>query len=189
MELNDPGSGRGMSVNEGKGGQHRGNVSSRSSKRTFYVSRDEQLSYHWTSDLGSGVGTTGGICISVENDSSTKNLFIEEITMVSDTVSGWHIYKTLVADTPAGTTLASVNLNATGPDASDSKAFGNALVTGITNTITSQLDSLRSQANSELVVDYGGACILGRGDGINVQLTGPTVGAGIVAVNIHGHFE
>jgi hypothetical protein len=185
----DPGGKVAASVDEVKNNRHRGNVSARTASRTFYVSRDDQESFHWVSDLGAGVGTTGGIAFSLENDSSTKNLFIEEIVLVSDTISAWGIYRTLVSDTPAGTTITSVNLNANGPDTSDSKAFGNALVTGISNTITSKLDTLRSGANSELKIDYFGGLILGRGDGINVQMAGPTVGSGVVAIGVHGHFE
>lgn len=189
MILEDPRNGNAMSVSKVKNGNNRGNISSRTASRAFYISRDNESSYHWVSTLVSGVGTVGGVVISLVNDSSDKNLYIDDITMGSDTALTWNIYKKLNANTPAGTTVTSINLNAKGSDSSDSKCFGNALVTGISNTSTSKYITRRNIANSSDEVSFQGAMIFGRGDGLNIELSGNTVGSGIIDVAIHGHFE
>lgn len=186
-EWNDPASGKGASVSNETDGRHRGNVSSRSSGRPFYVSRDSKQSFHWTSTYDS---TVGAVCFSIQNISTTKDLYIEEIHVSALTNCGWDFYLKETGDTPAGTTLASFNLNRFGVDSSDIAAFGNAAVTGITNTTTGRFLNLRSGPNEHVSHLFDGGLILGRNDSFNIQIAGLTAGGSAAHfVTCHGVFE
>jgi hypothetical protein len=186
-ELNGANNGLPMSVDRENNGRHRGNVSARSASRGFYISRDDKLSFNWTSAFD---GTTGGIYFSIQNKSSIYNLYIEDIHLSSLTNCSWDFYFTQKGDVPAGTTLGVLNLNREGPDDADFAAFGNAAVTGITNTTTSRFIRFQTKDHDDVESNFGGALILGRNDGMNIEIAGATLGgASGLFITVHGHYE
>lgn len=187
MEWNDPETGIGASVDPGiRGSDTRGNVSARTTHREYYVSRDEKSLFHHVSSYNA---TSGAVVISVENSSSNKDYYLGDINFSCNTNCTWKVFKTLVADTPAGTTLASVNMNSKGSDNADIIAFGNAAVTGVVNTITALVGIYRSGAFSDEDHDFKSALILGRGEGINVEIAGATLGSCSLDVTIDGYLQ
>ena len=176
--IEDPKTGRKATVS----GSFRQNVSAKSNPRDFYISRDLGKVYNFVSSFDA---TTGAILISLENDSATDDLYIGGIIGSCLTTCSFDIFFTESGDTPAGTTIAGVNLNATSPNTADVKAFGNAAVTGISNTTTSKALTIKAEPYRDAEYDFGDSLILGRGDGINVALTGN----GTVDVTIRCHWE
>ena len=115
------------------GRSERLNVSSSSNPRDYYASRDDGKLFNFVSGFDA---TTGNICISIENDSATDDLYLGYARISCVTNCSFDFYFTEAGDTPAGTTLTAVNMNAKSPKPAEVKSFGNAAVTGITNTTT-----------------------------------------------------
>lgn len=176
--LEDPITSRKASVS----GAFRLNVSAKANPRDFYVSRDLGKLFHYVSSYDA---TTGAVVFSLENDSATDQCYIGHIQFSALTNCAFDIYQTLDADTPAGTTMTGVNMNMASSNVAEGKAFGNAAVTGITNTTTSKIAHVKCSAYSDAEIDFEDTLILGRGDGINIQLTGN----GVFNVAIDAHWE
>ena len=178
MFIEDPATGRKASVS----GSYRQNVSSKSNPRDFYISRDAGKVFHYVSSFDA---TTGSIVFSLENDSATDDCYIGGINFSALTNCSFDIYQTLDGQTPTGTTLTGANLNMGSSNEASAKSFGNAAVTGITNTTTSKIFTAKCSAYNDRRIDLNDALILTRGNGINIALTGN----GTIDVSVNVHFE
>jgi hypothetical protein len=175
--------GGGKNGNVGVSKNQRLNVSSRSSPREFYTSRDDGLAFSAIYDDMTLVA--GDICAYLKNTSTTRNLIVGDITAggVSDgkyklfSVSG-----TAAAGTPV--TPAPVNLSKNIP-AEATAMSGDTSITGLTNL--AQLSCFRHPALSSWEEAFEGSLILGPGDAIAIEMDAGT--GGVHEVDIHFHYE
>ncbi len=140
------------------------NVSARAAPRNFYVSRDDGQVYTVISEDGSAVANEETIYL--QNISSTKNLFIDNIIISPDTASSWRI-KFVTGTAAGGSVLTAVNLNKTSSNAADVTARGDGSITGLTDD--GDLGIIRVGANDTGKLNLEAALILGQNDAIAVE--------------------
>ena len=180
-----------MRIEDGKGkngdmsvsAAQRGNVSSKSAHRSYYVSRDDGQAFNSVFDEITSV--SGDYTAYIKNTSVTRNLFIGSIEFHSVENAKWKIWS--VSGTAAsGELITPTNLNLISGRPSETIAMsGNVSITGLTNI--AQLGSHRSQALSESHMDFGGALILGPGDAIAIELDAAV--SGLVSHDVFFWFE
>lgn len=177
-----------MKIEDGKGTGKKAGVtedqrlqtSARASTRSYYASRDDGQVYTWTSTYSA---TSGDEILYIKNDSTTKFLYIDHIT-VSAAAGAWTMTLAEVSGTAAGTTVTGKNLNLRSGNVADSTALGNASVTGL--TIGNTMDISAGVAGESHRIDLNGTVILGLNDAIAITFTGTNGTATAVAF---GYFE
>jgi len=159
------------------------NTSSRSNPREFYASRDEGRAY--SAMYVDMTLVAGDICAYLKNDSSTRNLFIGDITVGGVSDGSYKIFKvTGTAAAGATVTPASLNLSKSIP-AEATAMSGDTSITGL--TFVEQLSFMRHPALSQVEESYDGTIILGPGDAIAIEMDAGT--GGVHDVDIHFHYE
>jgi len=156
------------------------NVSSKNAPRAYYISRDDAECYTWTSSYSA---STGDEIIYIQNDSKTKDLYIDQINVGAVASSGlFTVYQ--ATGTATGTIITGVNLNLTSGNVAAATAKGNASVGGA--AIGDRIISVRCATGAGQVINLENALILGFNDAIIVTYVGST---GIADIAIRGYYE
>lgn len=158
----DDGKGRGTAA--AVNSVNRLDVSARSAARDFYISRDDGQVYTVISEDATAVANEETIYL--QNTSTTRNLFIDNIIITSDTASQWRIK--FVTGTAAGSSaLTAVNLNKTSSNGAEVTARGDGAVTGLTDD--GDIAITRIAAATTVAITLDAALILGQNDAIAVE--------------------
>lgn len=179
-----------MKIEDGKGSNgdmsvsstQRGNVSSRIAPRPMYSARDDGLSYsaiyHFTAAAGEYVAY-------LKNTSSTRNLFVGDITVGGVQTILWKMWF-VTGIAAAGETVTPTPTNKSKSIPAEATAMaGDTAITGLTTD--GQFSARRTPANDEKEELFDGSLILGPGDAIAVEYDTGTGGIG--EVDIHFHYE
>ena len=154
------------------------NVSSRVNARSSYVSKDDGQTFVWTHRYDYDAGDT---ILLVANESTTKDLFICNVKIGSDTATEFVVHCP-VYPTLAGTEIDEVNVNRTSGKSADASAYGDETGNTQANVVARGFVAANTMVN--LAID--GRLILGYHDCVAVDL----VTAGTMAtVAICGWYE
>jgi len=180
MKIED---GRGRNGDAGVSKNQRLDTSSRSGLRLFYTSRDEGLAYHAVYD--GMTGTAGDIMAYLQSNSTTRNLFIDEINFGGVEAVKWRVFA-VTGTAASGEIIMPAKLNLSKGIAAEATAMaGDTAITGLTTG--DQIAVERSGPLNTVVDDFHGALILGPGNAIAVEYdTGTT---GLCEIEIIFHFE
>jgi len=121
--------------------------------------------------------------ISVRNDHSTKNLHIEKIKLHGDTETEVEIHVPNTTFTPTGTAIVGENLNRTIQRTAEATAIGDETGQATQGDV---IERVRIKADTDYIIDFGGAFILGHDDSVGVDFV--TVGAE-AHISIWGYFK
>jgi len=180
-----------MKIEDGKGkngdmsvsAAQRGNVSSKSKNRLFYISRDDGLAYNAV--MPSFSATAGEYVYYIKNTAADKNLYINHLEFHSIQAVHWKIFQ-VTGTAAAGTAITARNLNlGSGRLAEATVMGGGATITGL--TVGNQIGTHRTEATGEAGMDWGGGLILAPNTAIMVEYdTGTT---GLCEIDCLFHFE
>jgi len=165
-----------------QGSDGRLNVSARADSRSFYISRDDSQAY--VLDVEDDDAVAGDLVGYLKNDSTTKLLYISNIEYSCENAC---TVKVAFGDstTATGTTVTPVNLNQATPKSADATALGNGAVGGV--TASTFIQTSRTVANSDGMIEFIDALILGQNDNIVIEYdTGTT---GDMEVSVHFFLE
>ncbi len=155
-------------------------------KSDFEIARDAGYAFAWTGDTYDYAAND--TILGVENNSSTRDLYIEKIVVSGDTASQFVVH-TSSAVTMAGTARTGVNLNRnsnitdTGLATAKRDETGNGQQAA---SYTGGLISGRFANNGVVTIEVGGAIRLAQDHNIGIDLT--TDGTACVAT-IWGYFK
>lgn len=151
---------------ETHGSDTRLNVSSRSSQRLHYVSRDDGQAYTIIShDATAAAGT---YIIYLQNTSSTGlALFVDDIHVEAVETSLFKIWF-VTGTASGGSALTAVNLNKTSSNAAAVAARGDDAITNLTTD--GQIGAIRVDANGEGEKHFEDGLILGQNDAIAIEI-------------------
>ncbi len=166
-----------MSVSE----DQRGNVSSKSNPRAFYISRDFQQNYALPSIYATAAA--GEYILYMRNTSTTQNIFVKDIVFGSANAALFKI--TEVSGTPSGSEIIAKNTNLTSGRAASISSYGNGAVTGL--SAVGPAMPVRTSANGHEHEELEDALILGPGNAIAVEYDTGTTGP--AEVTVYFHFE
>ncbi len=157
-------------------------TSSRQNPRLYYISRDEGQVYSVTShDASAAAGT---YILYLKNDSTTKNIYIDEIIVGGVETVLWKLWF-VTGTAAAGNALTPTNLNKTSTNAASATSRGDDSITGLSTA--GQIGSVRSSANDHADLSTRDAIILGQNDAIAIEYdTGTT---GIAEAEIVFYYE
>ena len=177
MSIIEDGKGRGYK--QSVSSSQRGNVSSKSNPRMYYVSREKGQAFSFLSEYSA---TSGDFIGCVMNTSSDKNFVVSEIIVGG--VEAGHFEVVKVTGTPAGTTITGGLLNFSKSNTAEATAFGDAAVTGLTEDY--ELSHIRTQASESKSMSFQQSLILSKDTAIGIKYVGTT---GLVEITILGYFE
>lgn len=161
-------------------GVQRLNVSAKVAPRSFYIARDDERAFTWTSTYSAA---TGNEVLYVKNDDTDRNLIIHDIVVGGANAGVYTVAQ--VTGTGSGTTVTPKNLNLSSGRTADATSLGNASVTGLTIGDTISIRRVAAGDNTEFK-DIAESLILGFGDAIAITYVGST---GNVECIVHGYFE
>lgn len=177
MKIED---GRGSGLFASVSGVQRLNVSAKTAPRIFYISRDDERAFNWTSSYSA---STGDEIIYLKNTDTDRNLIIHQVDVGGVNTGLFEIYQ--VTGTATGTEINGTNLKLASGRTPDALSYGDAAVGGL--TLGNRISLLRTDANSSRAVGDIAECLfLGFNDAIAIQYTGS---AGIVDCSITGYLE
>ena len=157
---------------------HRMETKSVAFSESAQVSREDGLTFLWTSSYSA---STGDEVIYIKNTSATKNLIIDKATVNSVLTGLFELNE--VSGTAAGTVDTGANANRTSSNAAEASSFGNAAVTGLTPGV--RIDMARVPAAGRATMELNDVLILGLGDAVAITYTGST---GIIDIIITGYY-
>jgi len=179
----------GFRIENGKGGQYEAEVNSKlqlSTKAIIeteagFISESDGLTFSWANATYDP--DAGDTILLVKNTSTVKNLFIDSITISTDTETIVQVHLITADVTVAGTTVTGVNLNTTSNNVADASAAADE--TG--NTQGGIIWAGEVQAASDPYhIDTQGAIILGQNKSIGVDFVSATTAGNVV---ITGHYK
>jgi len=173
------GDGKGRGFKMSVSSSHRGNVSSKSNPRIYYVSREDGAAFSISSSYSA---TTGDKVIYFKNDNEEKNFVVTGFFVSADNSAKWTFHK--VTGNAIGTDIEARVLNLTKNSTASATIKGDAAVTGITNEFS--FAEFRTPANGSADIDFRESLIIGNGQSISVEYTGTTGG---ISVILGGYFE
>jgi len=138
-------------------------VSARTARRAFYVSRDQGQVYTTLSEDATAVANEETIYL--KNTSPTRNVFIDTILISSDVASQWRLK--FVTGTAAGTVITPINLNKTSSNDAEVESRGDGVVTGLTDD--GDIAIFRVTAGSGIIARPRATIILGQNDAIALE--------------------
>ena len=153
-------------------------VKSVSFSESAQVSREDGLTYLWTSSYSAG---TGQEVIYIKNTSTTQDLVIDKAT-VNGVLTGLFELN-VAAGTAGGTTITGTNANRTKNNTAAASTYGDASVTGITPGV--RIDMARIPANGRATMELNDVLILGLSDAVSITYTGST---SIVDIIVTGYY-
>lgn len=180
-----------VKIDDGKGGgkqmsvssTQRGNVSAKTANRIFYSSRDDGLAFAAIYD---DVAAAAGEYVAyLKNSSSTKNLFIKDVSFGGVESIKWRIW--VVSGTAAaGEEVTPTELNLSKSIPAEALAMaGNTAITGLTNI--EQIGTHRTAAMQDGLAMRHSSTILGPNDAIAVEYETGT--AGLCEIEVHFWYE
>jgi len=179
-----------MKIEDGKGksgdmsvsSSQRGNVSAKTAPRPMYSARDDGLSF---SAIYMFTATAGDKVAYLKNSSSTRNLFIGDVSMGGVNSILWKVW--FVTGTAAsGETVTPVPTNRSKSIPAEAVAMaGDTTITSLTDVDI--VSVFRSGAGATFEEHFDGSLILGPGDAIMLEYD--TATAGIGEIDIHFHYE
>lgn len=179
-----------MKIEDGKGKSgdmsvsvtQRGNVSAKTAPRPMYAARDDGLSF---SAIFHGAGAAGEHVAYLKNTSSTRNLFVGDITLGGVEAILWKMFF-VTGTAAAGETVTPTPTNRSKSIPAEATAMaGNTAITGLTPD--GEFSTVRNKALDNHNEAFGGALILGPGDAVVIEYDTGT--AGIFDIDIHFHYE
>lgn len=164
-----------------EGSDGRGNTSSRSSSRMFYLSRDKGSVYSWRVRKTT-TGNDKYVWYLFNDTVTSERFFLEKVRMKSDTTCDVNLH--LVTGTAAGGTVSSgvVWCSGANHDIDGSIRVGSD-ITGLTDV--GVFEDFDLEPNIPEVEDIGGAIIIDPGDAIAIQVSVPAT----VKMTVIGAFE
>lgn len=180
MKLED---GKGKNGDMSVSPSQRGNVSSKTKNRLFYISRDDGLAFNAV--MPSFNAASGNYVFYLKNTASDKNLMLNHVEFHSVQAVHWKVWE-VTGTAAAGTAITPSNINlGSGRIAEATAMGGGATITGL--TLGKQLGSHRTEATGEGDMDWGGGLILSPNTAIMVEYdTGTT---GLCEVDCLFHYE
>lgn len=158
----------------------RANVSAKSNKRIFYVSRDDGRAFVWLSTYDTG-GANEEV-IYIKNTSTTRKLYLDSAHYSGAAAGLFTVFKH--TGTATGTSITGEVLNFTSPNSiAEATALGDGAVTA--GTIGNPIAFLEVAATADADRNWNGEIILGEGDSIIVTYSLD----GVFHLAITGFFE
>jgi len=157
--INDPVTGEALRITD----SNRLQAEAEASSRQFFISRDIGQVYHGI--LEDAGATANEEILYLRNASTTKLLFIGQVTISTDTAAKFRIKK--VTGTATGSDVVPENLNSTSANAADVEFKGNGAVTGLTDD--GDVFVGRVSADNSFVTEFGDALILGQNNAIAIE--------------------
>ena len=173
----DDGKGRGSSA--AVTADQRLDVSSRSNKRIFYISRDNGRAFVWLSTFDTSGSEVEVIYI--KNNSTIRKLHIDSVRYSAAAACIFSVFKH--TGTATGTTITGENLNFTSSNDPEATSLGDGAVTA--GTIGNAVAFMQVGANADSDRNWNGEIILGEGDSIIVTASANTT----IHLGITGFFE
>ena len=180
-----------MKIEDGKGKNgdmsvsvsQRGNVSAKTARRIFYISRDDGFAY---TVVYEGITAAAGEYIAyLKNTSSTRNLFISDLAAGGVESIKWKLWF-VTGTAAAGETVTPTPFNKSKNIPAEAIAMaGNTAITGL--TVDGQIGFSRSAPLGGVVGDYHDALILGPGDAVAIEYDTGT--SGICEASMQFHYE
>jgi len=157
-------------------------VSARVASRPLYAARDGGLSF---SAIYHGTAAAGDYVAYLKNTSSSKNLFIGDISIGAVETVLWKMFF-VTGTAAAGESVTPTPTNRSKSIPAEATAMaGDTAITGL--TADGEFSTIRSAATNNAEERFDGSLILGPGDAIAVEYdTGTT---GIFEVDINFHYE
>lgn len=156
------------------------NVSGKNADRSFYINRDNALSFNWTSTYSA---TNGDEIIYIKNTNKSADLNIENITLSAEAGRAtFTLYE--VSGTASGTSITGKNMNLKSGNIADVTSLGDAAVTGI--TLGDKIDIISGIDDATSRVVLPSKLILGFNNAIAISFAGSN---GTVSAVVHGFFE
>lgn len=180
-----------MKLEDGKGKNgdmsvsttQRGNVSAKTAPRPMYASRDDGLSYSGIYD--SITATAGDIVAYLKNTSTTRNLFIGDITAGGVEAVKWKVFS-CSGTAASGEVVIPTEMNVSKSIPAEAAAMaGDTSITAL--TAIDQLSNFRSVATGSWEENFDGTLILGPGDAFYIEYDAGT--DGVCEIDIHFHYE
>lgn len=180
----------GLMIEDGKGKgfiagvskDNRLETSSKSSIRSFYISRDDGQVFNLNShDASAAAGT---LIAYWKNTSTTRKLVIDLLRVGAIEAALWKVW--FVTGIASGSSLLiPTNMNSTSSNIADAVARGNGAIADLTLGV--QIANVRTPATESFDIPFSNTLIIGQGDAIAVEYdTGTT---GIAEVLIRGFYE
>jgi len=138
-------------------------VSARTARRSFYISRDQGQVYTALSEDATALANEETIYL--KNTSPTRNVFLDTILISSDVASKWRLK--FVTGTAAGTIITPINLNKTSSNDAEVEARGDGSVTGLTDD--GDISIFRVRAGAGIIARPRSTIILGQNDAIALE--------------------
>lgn len=157
-------------------------VNSKTTRRSFFISRDDGQVFNLNShDASAAAGTH---IVYWQNTSPTRNLVIDLVRMGGVETALWKVW--FVTGTAAGGSLLTpTNMNGASANAAEGITRGDGEVTGLTQV--AEIANIRSPANESMTVPFDATLIIRQNNAIAVEYdTGTT---GIAEVLIRGFYE
>lgn len=179
-----------MKIEDGKGkngdmsvsSTQRGNVSAKTAPRAMYSARNDGLSF---SAVYTFTAAAGEHVAYLKNDSSTRNIFVGDISFGAVETVLWKIWFA-TGTAAAGETVTPTATNKSKNIPAEAVAMaGDTAITGL--TAIGPVSIRRSAAASTEEEHFDGSLLLGPGDAIVVEYDTGTSGIG--EVDIHFHYE
>jgi hypothetical protein len=179
MKIED---GEGSNGDMGVTASQRGKVSSRSSPRTLYAARDKGLSF---SSIYTFTAASGDYVAYLKNTSSTKNMFIGDVSMGGVNSILWKFWF-VTGTAAAGEAVTPIPTNHSKKIPAEATAMaGDTTITGLTTD--GNFSVFRSAAASSFEEHFDGSTILGPGDAMMIEYD--TGASGVGEIDIHFHYE
>ena len=179
MQIED-GRGTGSLLGISKTG-NRGDVSSRSNERIYYISRDSGQSYMWAS--GTYDAGAGDTILLVKNTSTTRNLYIKAIWISTDTETRVVVHIPTSEVTPTGTSITGRNMNSASSNAAEATAIRDETNNSQGNIYWS---GEIQAATNPYEINFHDGLILGQNESIGIDYVADV---GACDVTIIGYFE
>ena len=158
-------------------------VSSRTSTRAFYISRDDGQAFTTVSVL-SGSNNSDYVLYYKNTDATGRAFFVDNIRCGAELPSLWKLHF-VTGDAAGGAELTPTNLNKISSNGAAATARGNGIVTGLTSEATVHI--LRTPAFSSIEENFSDSIVLGQNDAIAIQISSGSSGNAEVA--LRGFFE
>ena len=176
--LDGTGSGKELKITD----DNRATTSSRSSNRSYYISRDDGLLFTFIShDATAAAGTQ---IFYFMNTDTSKNFYVDLIRVGGVETALWKVW--FATGTAAGgSAITGANMNSTSGNIQTATTRGNDSITGL--SLDRELATVRTPANTNVDIPFADTLIIGTSKAISVEYdTGTT---GIAEVLMRGYYE
>jgi len=157
--------GKGKNGDMSVSSSQRGNVSAKTARRKFYVSRDDGRAFNAVYDPVTAAA--GEYTAYLKNTSTSRNLHISIVEFHSVEAVKWRVWS-VSGTAAAGESVTPTNLNLSSNIPAEAVCMaGDTAITGL--TAIAQIGSHRTPALGDSEMDFEGALILGPSDAIAIE--------------------